>query len=227
MNLHRHCKSIIVNVSGKALDKICYEHFWRSSESPANALAAGVAATQPRARIAAEGYRPVRCSNLTWTLFKSNSFCHRAKCLYRCKCERAIQRNAKFHSQKCLDAVEQSNMDRLPIQCAPHACREPPAGGQDSRDLPHGRTPIREKLQSLLAEHHVKAAVQKGHFECVALLPLDIRYPAGGAYHCFVDIQPDNRAELASHRPDASGNHARAASQIENAITISHLARDD
>ena len=102
-----------------------------------------------------------------------------------------------------------------------------PPGARILRDLPRGRTPIGEKLQSLLAEHHVKTAVRKWHFECTALLPLDIRDFTGGAYHCFVDIQPDNRAELASHRPDASGDYARAASEIENTIPISNLTGDD
>jgi hypothetical protein len=79
-------------------------------------------------------------------------------------------------------------------------------------------------LQPLLAKHHIKAGVWKGHFECAALVPFDIRDFARGVYHCLVDIQSHNSAKSARQQSDATGDHTRAARQIENAVTIFHLA---
>jgi hypothetical protein len=70
VNLHGHCQPIIVNVSGKAFDEICYERclalIGQSRERPGWRCGSD----QPRARLAADGYRAVRCSNLTWTFLR-------------------------------------------------------------------------------------------------------------------------------------------------------------
>ena len=160
-------------------------------------------------------------SNLTWTSLKPTPPAIARSASIGASANAAWRRRSKLHSSGTSRwyRAERYGLaaDLLRPTRSPQAARQVP---ETLRDLPRSRTPIRKELQPLLAEHHVKTAVREGHFECAALLPLDIRNPTCRNNIASLMSNPTTVQSLPRHRLHASCHNTRAASQIENAISV-------
>ena len=86
---------------------------------------------------------------------------------------------------------------------------------------PHRRCAVRKVLETLLAQDHVEAAIRKRKFGCAALMPFDLRVTPRNAQHTFIDVDPSDRAELASDQTDTTGDQPGTTGNIQYPITIS------